>query len=79
MLSGTPPFYSENNDELFEIIKQAKFDFDGAAWENISNEAKEVISGLLTVDINERWSYEKIMGCNWIKGIGVSANNIPNI
>jgi calcium/calmodulin-dependent protein kinase I len=36
MLSGTPPFYHEDNFELFELIKQGQFNFDAPAWAQIS-------------------------------------------
>jgi serine/threonine protein kinase len=32
MLSGAPPFYHEDNFELFELIKQGKYDFDAPIW-----------------------------------------------
>jgi len=32
MLSGTPPFYDENQFDLFEIIKTGKYDFAAPAW-----------------------------------------------
>jgi len=37
-LCGFPPFYSENNNELFEIIVKGKFEFPSPAWDSISNE-----------------------------------------
>merc|ERR1711957_1124337 len=43
MLSGTPPFYHEDNFELFELIKQGKYDYDAPAWKSISTEAKDLI------------------------------------
>jgi calcium/calmodulin-dependent protein kinase I len=43
LLSGTPPFYHEDHFELFEIIKKGKYDFDAPAWQDVSEEAKNLI------------------------------------
>lgn len=47
LLSGTPPFYHEDNFELFEIIKKGTYAFDAPAWKDVSDEGKSMISGLL--------------------------------
>lgn len=44
MLSGTPPFYEEDNFALFEKIKACDYAFDVETWDNISKEAKDFIS-----------------------------------
>jgi calcium/calmodulin-dependent protein kinase I len=43
LLSGEPPFYHEDNFELFELIKKCKYDLNKPAWKNISDEAKDFI------------------------------------
>ena len=68
MLSGTPPFYHEDNFELFEIIKQGKFDFDAPAWKMISAEAKDLITRLLITDPDQRITAEEIRTHPWISG-----------
>jgi len=40
-LCGFLPFYSENNNELFEIIVKGKLDFPSPAWDSISNEGRQ--------------------------------------
>jgi len=47
MLSGTPPFFHEDNYELFELIKNGKYGFDAPAWENVSDQAKDFIAGMI--------------------------------
>lgn len=32
LLSGTPPFYDEDNFALFEKIKQCQFNFNAPSW-----------------------------------------------
>ena len=43
MLSGTPPFFHEDNYELFELIKAGKYGFEADAWQNVSDAAKDFI------------------------------------
>ncbi len=43
LLSGEPPFYHEDNFELFELIKKCNYDLSKPAWKNISDEAKDFI------------------------------------
>lgn len=46
LLCGYPPFLSENEDEIKRKILKGKFKF-GDDWENISNEAKDLITRML--------------------------------
>lgn len=40
-LCGFPPFYDEDNDKLFNLIKQGKYSYPSPYWDSISNEGKE--------------------------------------
>lgn len=68
LLSGSPPFYDEDNFELFEKIKKCKYSLDTPAWSNVSREAKDFITKLLVADPAERLSGDEIMNHPWIKG-----------
>ena len=54
LLCGYPPFYEENNAELFNQILKGKFEFDAPYWDNISNQAKNFVSRSLVVDSSRR-------------------------
>ena len=60
MLSGSPPFYDEDNFALFEKIKRCDYNFNAGSWASISAEAKDFISKLLVADPNQRLSGEQI-------------------
>ena len=47
MLCGYPPFYAEENNELFQLIKNCDYEFHMPYWENISEDAKDLIKKLL--------------------------------
>lgn len=36
-LCGYPPFYDENDHELFRQIRMAEYEFDSPYWDNISD------------------------------------------
>lgn len=70
MLSGTPPFYHEDNFELFELIKNGDYDkeFTGAGWSDVSPEAKDFIAKLLVVEPAQRMTSEEIRSHPWFTG-----------
>ena len=37
LLSGTPPFFHEDNFELFEMIKEGAYSFESPVWEQVSD------------------------------------------
>lgn len=47
MLSGRPPFGGKNNNEILNNVLHGSYDFKHQNWENISDEAKDLISKLL--------------------------------
>jgi len=53
---------------LFEIIKTGKYSFDAPAWADVSEEAKNLIKGLLVVNPDHRMTKEQIKYDPWIRG-----------
>ncbi|XP_071395612.1 ribosomal protein S6 kinase alpha-5 isoform X5 [Centroberyx affinis] len=61
MLSGQVPFQCQEKslthtsaEEIMKKIKHGDFSFEGEAWRNVSQQAKDLIQELLTVDPNKR-------------------------
>ncbi|KAG7261206.1 hypothetical protein CRUP_011788 [Coryphaenoides rupestris] len=61
MLSGQVPFQCQEKSlthtsaaEIMKKIKQGDFSFEGEAWRSVSQQAKDLIQELLTVDPNKR-------------------------
>lgn len=67
-LSGFPPFFDNDSMVLFEKIKKGKYDFPSPIWDNISEEAKEIIRNLLVVDPSKRMTCEQLLKHPWILG-----------
>jgi len=40
-LCGYPPFYDENDSELFRQILKAEYEFDSPYWDDISQSGEE--------------------------------------
>lgn len=45
---------------LFQKIKSGKYDDDDPIWDNISNEAKDLVAKLLTIDAKKRLTAEQV-------------------
>ncbi|KXS11616.1 Calcium/calmodulin-dependent protein kinase-like protein ID [Gonapodya prolifera JEL478] len=61
LLCGYPPFYDQNNIELFKQILAGKYEFDRPWWDNISEEAKDFIRHLLVLDPNARYTAKQAL------------------
>ena len=68
MLAGYHPFYEQNERELYRKIQKGQFQFHEMCWSRISEEAKDLIRSLLTVDPDERITTEAVLEHPWIKG-----------
>jgi len=68
LLCGYPPFYDENDANLFAQILKGEFEFDSPYWDDISHEAKEFIRKLMSVDVDKRLNCEEALSHPWITG-----------
>lgn len=71
LLFGYPPFTSKNEsnqDELFDAILAGDFQFPTQKSLNISNEAKNLIKSMLTVNPEERYTAEQVLKNPWTRG-----------
>lgn len=67
LLGGYPPFRDENHKGLFRKIRAGDYTFHEAYWGNVSVEAKQLISSLLTVDPGYRWTAKEAMESPWLQ------------
>ena len=52
LLTGEPPFNASTDEEVVELIKQGDFSMEGEAWDHITDEAKNLLSQVLTREKN---------------------------
>lgn len=74
LLCGCPPFSADTDEEIFAKIKIGKYQFKGSVWNNISEEAKDLIKELLTKDIDKRLSAKQALEHPWFQNM-FSENN----
>ena len=75
LLSGEPPFNGMNNEEVYSKIKEIKFNFPDKEWNNISNEAKDLIKKMICNE-NERLSAVQVLEHDWIKHCAPNSNGL---
>ena len=66
LVSGYPPFTGEDDHEILEKVKKGKYDFDDPAWEKVSDECKQFIRQLLTINPEKRPNAEQAINHPWI-------------
>ena len=66
MLSGYTPFYSDNTSKLFKQIMNGKFQMPASEWGAISDDAKDLVRQMLTVDPHKRITAKGSLQHPWI-------------
>lgn len=67
LLGGYPPFHHDNQRELFKKITKGDYQFHPDYWNTVSDEAKDLIRGLLTVDVSKRLTVEQALVHPWLQ------------
>jgi serine/threonine protein kinase len=72
MLSGSVPFQSYSREAsaaaIMQRIREGEFSFSAPQWDLVSNQAKNVIKGLLTVDPKQRITMNEVLSHPWVVG-----------
>lgn len=76
LLCGYPPFYDENDANLFAQILKGEFEFDSPYWDEISESAKDFIRNLMCVNVEKRFTCKLALAHPWISGNAASSKNI---
>ncbi|RDD47145.1 Calcium/calmodulin-dependent protein kinase type 1 [Trichoplax sp. H2] len=76
LLCGYPPFYDEDDTELFAQIMRAAYEFDSPYWDDISDSAKDFINGLMCKIVKRRVSCLQALRHPWISGGEALTKNI---
>jgi calcium-dependent protein kinase len=66
LLCGYPPFNGETDNEILSKIKTGKFVFPEEEWDNISDEAKDLITKILEFDPSKRFSASDCLNHIWL-------------
>lgn len=70
LLGGYPPFYSQYDDDqrvMYRRILAGEYSFHPEYWANVSDEAKNLIRGLLIVNADFRLTVDDVLAHPWLK------------
>ncbi|KAH7326436.1 kinase-like domain-containing protein [Stachybotrys elegans] len=70
LLCGFPPFYDESIEVLTEKVAKGQYTFLSPWWDDISDSAKDLITHLLTVDPEKRYTITEFLAHPWIRASG---------
>lgn len=70
LLCGFPPFYDESIEVLTEKVAKGQFTFLSPWWDDISKSAQDLISHLLCVDPEKRFTIKEFLAHPWIRESG---------
>lgn len=66
LLAGYPPFYDDDQRNLFKKIKEANYHFHADYWSAISTDVQDLIRKMLTLDQKLRWTAKQLLSHPWI-------------
>ncbi|CAD7704054.1 unnamed protein product [Ostreobium quekettii] len=66
LLSGSPPFWDQNEMVMYSKIKAGDFSLEDKVWKKVSSSAKDLVQKLLTVDPNNRLTVGGALKHKWI-------------
>ena len=96
LLCGYFPFDGDTDNEIMASVKKGKYDLSGffyfnlidPIWNNISDDAKDLLSNMLVLSDEKRFSAEQAYSHKWIqnaattpvniKAMGEALNNLKN-
>lgn len=67
LLCGFPPFYDESIQVLTEKVARGQYTFLSPWWDDISKPAQDLVSHLLTVDPDRRYTIQQFLNHPWIR------------
>ncbi|XP_065080369.1 MAP kinase-activated protein kinase 2 [Ochlerotatus camptorhynchus] len=71
LLCGFPPFYSNHglaiSPGMKTRIRTGQYDFPNPEWKNVSQAAKDLIKGMLSVEPEKRLTIDQVMRNPWVR------------
>ena len=78
LLCGNKPFTGNTEEEIYKAIKTKELKFKDKIWDNISNEAKNLIKNMLVKNRKKRININQVLNSDWIKN-NLNKNNAKDI
>lgn len=74
LLSGSPPFWNRRQAIMLRTIMEGKYTFSSPEWDEISENAKDLINKLLTVDPAKRFTASDALNSPFLQREIITAN-----
>ncbi len=68
MVCGTLPFADDNDNKIIDKIKHARFDYSDSNKKLLSREVRHLISRILEIDTEQRFTIHDILDHPWMSG-----------
>ncbi|EPS70786.1 calcium-dependent protein kinase 2, partial [Genlisea aurea] len=75
LLCGVPPFWAETEEGIAQAIVFGELDFERDPWPKVSEEAKNLVRGMLEQNPYTRLTINEVLGNPWIQ----NADRVPNV
>ena len=75
LLCGVPPFWAETEEGIALAIIKGRLDFNREPWPQVSEDAKELVKGMLDPNPYSRMTVEEVLEHRWIR----NAHKVPDI
>ncbi|KAK7284757.1 hypothetical protein RJT34_19510 [Clitoria ternatea] len=72
LLCGSPPFWGESEQEIFQEVLYGDLDFSSDPWPNISDSAIDLVRKMLVRDPRKRITAHEVLCHPWIQVDGVA-------
>ncbi|KAH7300804.1 hypothetical protein KP509_24G079100 [Ceratopteris richardii] len=72
LLSGVPPYWAETEQGIFYQVRYGVLDFSSEPWPHISENAKDLVRGMLNRDPGKRLTAHEVLSHPWICEDGVA-------
>lgn len=75
LLCGVPPFWAETEEGIAQAIIKGDINFRRDPWPRVSEDAKNLVKGMLNPNPYERLTVEEALSNHWVQ----NAHKVPNI
>ena len=67
LLCGYPPFYGDTDEDIYKQVLKGEYDFPKEEWQNVSEEAKNLVQKMLEKDTKKRITALDALQDKWFK------------
>eukprot|EP00605_Chrysophyceae_sp_TOSAG23-4_P000356 GSChrysophyteH1.ASY1.ANO1.403.1 assembled CDS len=75
LLCGRPPFQSKSNREVLERTCRGTYSMDGPQWDDVSDDAKDLVRGMLILDPSKRMTAAEVLEHKWLSNLDDNSTN----